>query len=202
MLIHTLFGFILSHYINIPMHVDVYPYFSYLVGYIQKLYSIYMPSNIVRVTYKGNCMYIAWHTMSFSHTLIFGLFYCRVWPPTTGRWHIMNNSDSNVFCLLLVRPLSMSSNAFVNGARMSGICAFIAGYFEYEQKTLLIHRPATLIFRTHLCGIVCITIKQPTQWLNVMPILFLTSTSWHMHVYMINNNIHRAENLSGMRVCP
>ena len=57
----------------------------------------------------------------------------------------------------------MSSNAFVNGARMSGICAFIAGYFEYEQKTLLIHRPATLIFRTHLCGIVCITIKQPTQ---------------------------------------
>ena len=43
----------------------------------------------------------------------------------------MNNSGSNVFCLLLVRPLSMSSNAFVNGARMSGICAFIAGYFEY-----------------------------------------------------------------------
>ena len=30
----------------------------------------------------------------------------------------------------------MSSNAFVNGARMSGICALIAGYFEYEQKTL------------------------------------------------------------------
>ena len=147
-------------------------------------------------------MYIAWHTMSFSHTLIFGLFYCRVWPPTTGRWHIMNNSGSNVFCLLLVRPLYMSSNAFINGARMSGICAFIAGYFEYEQKTLLIHRPATLIFRTHLCGIVCITIQQPIQWLNVMPILFLKSTSWHMHVYMINNNIHRAENLSGMRVCP
>ena len=40
----------------------------------------------------------------------------------------------------------MSSNAFVKGARMSGVCAFIAGYFEYEQKTLLIHRPATLIF--------------------------------------------------------
>ena len=75
----------------------------------------------------------------------------------------MNNSGSNVFCLLLVRPLSMSSNAFVNGARLSGVCAFIAGYFEYEQKTLLIHRPATLIFRTHLCGIVCLTIKLPTQ---------------------------------------
>ena len=76
----------------------------------------------------------------------------------------MNNySGSNVFCLLLVRPLSMSSNAFVNGARMSGICAFIAGYFEYEHETLLIHRPATLIFRNYLCGIVCITIKQPTQ---------------------------------------
>ena len=57
----------------------------------------------------------------------------------------------------------MSSNAFVNGARMSDVCAFIAGYFEYEHKTLLIHRPATLIFRTYLCGIVCITIKQPTQ---------------------------------------
>ena len=62
----------------------------------------------------------------------------------------MNNSGSNVFCLLLVRPLSVSSYVFVYGARMSGICAFIAGYFEYEQKTLLIHRPATLIFRTHL----------------------------------------------------
>ena len=44
-----------------------------------------------------------------------------------------------------------------------GVCAFIAGYFEYEHKALLIHRPATLIFRTYLCGIVCITIKQPTQ---------------------------------------
>ena len=43
----------------------------------------------------------------------------------------------------------MSSNVLVNGTRMSGICAFIAGYFEYEHKTLLIHRPATLIF-SHL----------------------------------------------------
>ena len=43
----------------------------------------------------------------------------------------------------------MSSNAFVNGARTSGICAFIAGYFEYEHKTLLIHRTATVIF-SHL----------------------------------------------------
>ena len=40
----------------------------------------------------------------------------------------------------------MSSNAFVNGAHMSGVCEFIAGYFEYECKMLLIHRPATLIF--------------------------------------------------------
>ena len=107
-----------------------------------------------------------------------------------------------LFCLLLVRPLSMSSNTFVNGARMSGVCAFIVGYFEYEHKTLLIHRPATLIFRIYLCGIVCITIKQPTHWLNVMPILFLTSTSWYIHVYMVNNNIHWAENLSELRVCP
>ena len=147
--VHTLFGFMLSHYINIPMHVDVYPYFLYLVRYIQKLYAIYMPSNIVRVTKKVTA-YIARHTMSFSHTLIFGLFYCRVWPPTTGRWHTMNNSGSNVFCFLLVRPLSMSSNAFLNRARMNGVCAFIAGYFEYEHKTLLIHRPSTLIFRTYL----------------------------------------------------
>ena len=58
----------------------------------------------------------------------------------------------------------MSSNAFVNRVRLSGICAFIADYCcDYEHKTLLIHRPATLIFRTYLCGIVCITIKQPTQ---------------------------------------
>ena len=57
----------------------------------------------------------------------------------------------------------MSGNAFVNGARMNGVCAFIAGYFEYEHKTLLIRRPATLMFRTYLCGIVCITIKQPAQ---------------------------------------
>ena len=56
----------------------------------------------------------------------------------------------------------MSSNVFVNGARMSGVCAFIAGYFEYEHKTLLVHLPATLILRTYLCGIVSITIKQPT----------------------------------------
>ena len=32
----------------------------------------------------------------------------------------------------------MSSNAFLNGTRMSGVCAFIAGYFECEHKTLLI----------------------------------------------------------------
>ena len=59
----------------------------------------------------------------------------------------------------------MISKAFVNGTRMSGVCAFIAGYFEYEHKTLLIHRSATLPFPTYmyLCGIVCITIKQPTQ---------------------------------------
>ena len=57
----------------------------------------------------------------------------------------------------------MSSNVFVNEARMSGVCAFIAGYFEYEHKTLLIHRLATLIFHTYLCGMVCITIKQHTQ---------------------------------------
>ena len=37
----------------------------------------------------------------------------------------------------------MSDNVFVNGARMSGVCAFIPGYFEYEHKPLLIHRLAT-----------------------------------------------------------
>ena len=42
----------------------------------------------------------------------------------------------------------MSSNVFVNGVSMSGVCAFFAGCCEYEHKTLLIHRPATLIFRT------------------------------------------------------
>ena len=31
----------------------------------------------------------------------------------------------------------MSSNVFVNGARMSGVCAFIVVYIEYEHKTLL-----------------------------------------------------------------
>ena len=92
-------------------------------------------------------------------------------------------SESNVFCLLLVRPLSMSSNAFVNGARMRGVCAFTAGYCEYEHKTLLIHRTATLIIRTYLCA------KQPTQWLNVMPILFLTSTSWYMCTWLITTSI-------------
>ena len=161
-----------------------------------------MPSNIVRVTKKkGNHVYF----MTPCHLVIlWSLVY-----GTVGFGHPPQDVDilgidsgSNVFCLLSVRPLSMSSNAFVNGARMSGICAFIAGYFEYEHKTLLIHRPATLIFRTYLCGIVCITIKQPTQWLNIMPILFLTSTSWYIHVYMINNNIHWAENLSEIRVCP
>ena len=43
----------------------------------------------------------------------------------------------------------MISNAFEYGARMSGVCAFIAGYFECEHKTLLIHRTATLIL-SHL----------------------------------------------------
>ena len=58
MLIHTLFGFIVSHYINIPMCVDVYPILN-LIRYMQKFYIIYMPPNLVRVTYKGNYMYIA-----------------------------------------------------------------------------------------------------------------------------------------------
>ena len=142
---------------------------------------------------------IPYHLVKISY-----LVYCTVisgHPPQDVDilWII---SVSNVFCLLLVRPLPMSSNTCVNESRMSGVCAFIVGYFEYEHKTLLIHRPATLIFRTYLCGIVCITIKQPTQWLNVMPILFLTSTSWYIHVYMINNNIHWAENLFELRVCP
>ena len=82
-----------------------------------------------------------------SHNLIFGLFYCRCWPPTTGRWHVMNNKWLKCV-LFVVMPLSMSSNGFMKGARMSGVCAFIAGCFEYEHKTLLIHRPATLTFRT------------------------------------------------------
>ena len=34
----------------------------------------------------------------------------------------MNNKCLSVFCLLLVRPLSMSSNTFVYGARTSGVC--------------------------------------------------------------------------------
>ena len=68
----------------------------------------------------------------------------------------MNNK-----CLKCV--LFVVSKTIVNGARMSGVCAFTVGYFEYEHKTLLIHRPATLIFRTYPCGIVCIAIKQATQ---------------------------------------
>ena len=40
----------------------------------------------------------------------------------------------------------MSSNVNVNDTGMSGVYAFIAGYCECEQKMLLIHRPATLIF--------------------------------------------------------
>ena len=52
----------------------------------------------------------------------------------------MNNMWlKHVLFVVSRRPLSMSSNVFVNGARMSGVCAFIAGYFEYEHKTLLIH---------------------------------------------------------------
>ena len=112
-----------------------------------------------------------------------------------------NKLFKNVFCLLLVRPLSASSNAFENGARMSGVCAFIADKFECEHKTLLIYRLATLIFRTYLCGIVWMTIKQLTQWLNVISIVFLTSTSWDIHVYMFNNNIHWAANLFEICVC-
>ena len=38
---------------------------------------------------------------------------------------------------------------FAYGARMSGVCAFIAGYLEYEHKTLLIDRSTTLIL-SHL----------------------------------------------------
>ena len=49
----------------------------------------------------------------------------------------------------------MSSNVFVNGARMSDVCAFIAVYFEYEHKRLLIHRPATLVFRAPTFAVSC-----------------------------------------------
>ena len=89
--------------------------------------------------------------MSFSHNLTFGLFYCRFWPPTTGRSHIMKNKWLK--CVLFVvsralEPLSMSSNAFVNGARMSGVCALITSVklkpflkFVYAPKpVLLTHR--------------------------------------------------------------
>ena len=29
------------------------------------------------------------------------------------------------------------NSAFVNGTRVSGVCAFIAGYFEYEHKNVV-----------------------------------------------------------------
>ena len=131
MLIHTLFGFILYLFCHKHTHVCWrLPVFLCLIRYMQKFGIIYMPSNLVRMTYKGNYTYIAWHTLSFSHNLIFGLFYCRFWPLTTGVDILWIISGSNVFCLLLVRPLSMSSNTFVNGAHMSGVCAFIVVYFE------------------------------------------------------------------------
>ena len=141
------------------------------------------------------------HLVIIWYIILYGLFYCRFWPPTTGRWHIMNDKWIKCVFVLLVRPLSWvpgfsvtapwafnwfldgnankvnisivgtngkfflinahgvlrrmgavteipGSNVFVNGARMSGVCAFIAGYFEYEHKTLLIHRPATLFSST------------------------------------------------------
>ena len=50
---------VLIYVVTLHKHVDVYPYLLYLVRYIQKLYSIYVPSNIVRVTKKGNYMYIS-----------------------------------------------------------------------------------------------------------------------------------------------
>ena len=122
-------------------------------------------------------MYIAWHTMSFSHTVIFGLFYCRFWPPTTGRWHILNNSGSNGVCLL-VMSLSMRSNAFVNGTRMSGICAFIAVYFEYEHTSFNILHPtiirvSSLAERLDSVHVVCLSVA-----LSAIMILLYTPQFW------------------------
>ena len=197
---------VVIYFVTLHKHAHVcwrLPVIVYSIRYMLKLYVIYICPQTLYMWHRKVTTSILHdtpcHLVKSSY-----LVYCTVisgHPPQDVDilWII---SVSNVFCLLLVRPLSMSSNTFVNGARMSGVCAFIVGYFEYEHKTLLIHRPATLIFRIYLCGIVCITIKQPTQWLNVMPILFLTSTSWYIHVYMVNNNIHWAENLSELRVCP
>ena len=54
--------------------------------------------------------------------VIFGLFYCRCWPPTTRTLTYYEEYviQKNLFCLLLIRP-------FVNGASTSDVCAFIAG---------------------------------------------------------------------------
>ena len=57
----------------------------------------------------------------------------------------------------------MSSNAFVDGTRMSGVCAFIAGNFEYEHKTLLIHRPTTVTFASTYAASCACQLKQLTQ---------------------------------------
>ena len=166
MLIHTLFGFILSHYINIPMCFDVYPYFLYLIRYMQKFYIIYIrPQNLyvwhTKVTTRTCILYdTPCHLVIILYLVYFTVGFGNP-PQDVDIWLI---SGSSVFCLLLVMPLSMSSNVFVNGARMSGVCAFITGYFEYEHKMLLIHWPVKNLFFSHqlhvvICGIVCITIK-------------------------------------------
>ena len=81
----------------------------------------------------------------------------------------MNNKWLKCVLFLLARPLSTSSKAFVNGARMCGVCAFIAGYFEYEVKLPrftqnVVNTSASNTDFSHLelyiCGILCIEINR------------------------------------------
>ena len=50
--------------------------------------------------------------------------------------NIVQNHSSLLAPIHMKRLPNMSSNAFVNVTRMSGACAFIASYHDYEQKML------------------------------------------------------------------
>ena len=109
MFIHMLFGFILSHYINIPMCVDVYPYFLYLISYMQKFIYIcpdiiYICPETLYVCHKKVTTCIL-HDTPCHLVIIWYLVYFTVGfghPPQDVDilWII---SKSNVFCLLLAR---------------------------------------------------------------------------------------------------
>ena len=97
-------------------------FFLYLMCYMQNILIISTETLCVCEIKKAN--YVAFYELNCYLVIMWYLVYF-----TLGVGHTPQDFNiiikNNVFCLLLVRPLSMSSNEFVNGTRMSATVTFV-----------------------------------------------------------------------------